>query len=64
MDNRTTETSERTYIYSGRVGQGMVEQGKAVYGRTGVRSGVGWGGGRGRGRVKWCGAGWVGSGLG
>ena len=37
MDNRTTETSGRTCIYSGRVGQGMVGQGKAVYGRTGVR---------------------------
>ena len=50
MDNRTTETSERTCIYSGSVGEGMVEQGKAVYGRKGVRSGVGWGGGRGRGK--------------
>ena len=37
MDNRTTETSERTCIYSGRVGKGVVGQGKAVYGRTGVR---------------------------
>ena len=32
MNKRTTETSERNYIYSGKVGQG-----KAVYGRTGVR---------------------------
>ena len=27
MDNRTTETSERAYIYSGRVGYGRAGQG-------------------------------------
>ena len=38
MDNRTTETSERTYIYSGRVGKGGAWQDMS-------KVGVGWGGG-------------------
>ena len=47
MDNRTTETSERTYIYSGRVGRvgyGRAGQGGVWQDRRKV--GVGWGGGR------------------
>ena len=44
MDNRTTETSERTYIYSGRVGYGRAGQGGIWQDRSKV--GVGWGGGR------------------
>ena len=44
MDNRTTETSERTYIYSGRVGYGTAGQGGVWQDRRKV--GVGWGRGR------------------
>ena len=71
MDNKTTETSERTYIYSGRVGYGRAGQGGVWQDRRKV--GVGWGesgrvhvGVGGWDGVKWCGAGrgGVGSGLG
>ena len=44
MDNKTTETSERTYISSGRVGYGRAGQGGVWQDRRKV--GVGWGGGR------------------
>ena len=44
IDNRTTETSERTYIYSGRVGYGRAGQGGVWKDRRKV--GVGLGGGR------------------
>ena len=46
MDNKTTETSERTYMYisSGRVGYGRAGQGGVWQDRRKV--GVGWGGGR------------------
>ena len=44
MDNRTTETSERTYIYSGRVGYSRAGQSGVWQDRRKV--GVGWGGGR------------------
>ena len=42
MVNRTTETAERTYIYSGRVGYGRAEQGGVLQDWRRV----GWGGGR------------------
>ena len=42
MDNRTTKTSERTYIYSGRVGYDRAGQGGVWQDRRKV--GVGWGG--------------------
>ena len=42
MDNRTTETSERTYIYSGRVGYGRAGQGGVWQDRSKVEVGWGW----------------------
>ena len=52
MNNRTTETSEWTYIYSGWVGKGMVGQGKGVW-QERSKVGVGWVGARvGEGRCK------------
>ena len=44
MDNRTTEISERIYIYSGRVGYGRAGQGGVWQDRRKV--GVWWGGGQ------------------